>query len=40
MFRSPKDIATVRRSAQRRNNRHLVRTQRQMALETVVSNIR
>ncbi|CAF3898928.1 unnamed protein product [Rotaria sp. Silwood2] len=39
MFHSRKNIATIRRSSQRQNNRRLARIQRQIALETVVSNI-
>ena len=39
MFPSRKNIDTVRRSLQRRNNRRLTRIRRQMAFETVVSNI-
>jgi hypothetical protein len=40
MFHSRKNIDTVRRSSQRRNNRRLARIQRQIVLETVVSNLR
>ncbi|CAF1056800.1 unnamed protein product, partial [Rotaria sordida] len=39
MFHSRKNVTTVRRSSQRRNNRRLGRIQRQIALETIVSNI-
>lgn len=38
MFRPRKNIDTLRRSSQRRNNRRWDRIQRQMALEIVVSN--
>jgi hypothetical protein len=40
MFRSRKNIDTIRRSSQRRNYRRLTRIQRQIAFETIVSNIR
>jgi hypothetical protein len=40
MFHSRTNIATIRRSAQRRTHRRLARIQRQIAFETVVSNLR
>jgi hypothetical protein len=40
MFHSRKNIDTVRRSSQRQNERRLARIQRQVALQTVVYNIR
>ncbi|CAM4839468.1 unnamed protein product [Rotaria magnacalcarata] len=39
MFRSSKNVDTIRRSSQRRNYRRLARIQRQITLETVLSNI-
>ncbi|CAF2746973.1 unnamed protein product [Rotaria sp. Silwood2] len=39
MFHSRRNIDTVRRSSQRRNNQRLARIQRQIVLETVASNM-
>jgi hypothetical protein len=40
MFHSRKTLDTIRRSAQRRNHQRLARMQRQIIIQSIVSNVR